>query len=85
MQKKKSCYVKKGRLRPCLITILPLIPEYPKWVTCSELAKKLGITTDRVQSWIAAIPTTEPIALDDLSKGFKKYCYIRDSSGKLLI
>jgi len=83
MQKKQQ--LKKTRKRPGLSRLLPLIPNYPNWITSTELSKSLDISSDRVFSWIAGIPETEPIALDDLSKGRQKYCYIRDSSGRILI
>jgi hypothetical protein len=85
MQKTRKKYVKKGRKRPGLAMMLPLIPCFPDWITTGDLAKKMGITTERVNSWIAGIPENEPIAVDDLSKGYQKYCYIRDSAGTILI
>jgi hypothetical protein len=85
MQKKRKKYVKKAKFRPGLTKMLPLIPLFPEWITTKDLAKKLDITTDRAISWIAGIPEGTPIAVDDLSKGVQKYCYIRDMNGKILI
>jgi hypothetical protein len=85
MQKKRKKYVKKAKFRPGLTKMLPLIPNYPEWITSGSLAKKLNITTDRAISWINGIPEETPIAVDDISKGVQKYCYIVDGNGKILI
>lgn len=85
MQKKRKKYSKRPEFRPGLTRMLPLIPDYPNWITQGELAKKLNITTERVTSWINGIPEETPVAVDDISKGLLKYCFIVDQNGKLLI
>lgn len=85
MQKNKNKYEKKEEFRPALTKMLPLIPKYPNWITTKNLAKKLNITTTKMHSWIKAIPEDAPIAVDDMSKGVQKYCFIRDMNGKILI
>ncbi|MBK5262993.1 MAG: hypothetical protein JJE17_10580 [Peptostreptococcaceae bacterium] len=77
--------MRKEKFRQGLTKLLPLIPYYPEWISTGELAKLLGITTMRTISWIKGIPEEIPIALDDISGGGNKYCYIKDKKGNYLI
>lgn len=83
MQKKGN--VRKVKSMTGLPAILSLIPNYPNWISSKEMAVSLNTSTSKIYDWVKSIPVETPVAVNDLSKGFQKYCYIRDSSGRILI